>query len=88
MGSFEWTKAANEAFEVIKKKLLEAPILALPDFNQVFEVKCDANGVVIGAIFHQAKRSVAYFSEKLNESRKKYSTYNKKFYAIVRALNY
>lgn len=31
---------------------------------------------------------MAYSSEKLNNSRRKYSTYDKKFYAIVRALNH
>ncbi|KAJ0038691.1 hypothetical protein Pint_22292 [Pistacia integerrima] len=31
-GNFEWTREAKDAFEVIKRKLCEAPILALPDF--------------------------------------------------------
>ncbi|KAJ0043596.1 hypothetical protein Pint_19175 [Pistacia integerrima] len=72
-GSFEWTK------------LCEAHILALPNFNQVFEVECDASGVGIGAVLNQSKRPIAYFSEKLSDSRRKYSTYDKEFYAIVRA---
>jgi len=36
----------------------------------------------------QEKWPIAFFSEKLNESKRKYSTYNKKFYAIVRALEH
>ena len=87
-GNFEWSKSAHDAFEVVKKKLCEAPILALPNFDQVFELECDASGVGIGAVLTQGKRPIAYFSEKLSDSRKKYSTYDKEFYAIIRALDH
>ena len=30
---FKWTSVAEESFELIKKKVLEAPCLALPYFN-------------------------------------------------------
>ncbi|KAF8083117.1 hypothetical protein N665_0791s0014 [Sinapis alba] len=36
-GSFVWTPEAAAAFDVIKNKLISAPILALPDFSLVFE---------------------------------------------------
>ena len=42
----------------------------------------------IGAVLSQEKRPLAYFSEKLNEAKRKYSTYDKKFYALVCALEY
>jgi len=39
-------------------------------------------------VFPQDQRPIACLSEKLNGSRKNYSTYNKEFYALVRALDH
>jgi len=87
-GSFEWTTATHDAFKMLKSKLYEASVLAVPNFNKLFEVDYDASGVGIGAILMQDERLIAYFSEKLNDSRKNYSTYDKEFYALVRALDH
>ena len=87
-GPFEWTKAAQRALEEVKQNLCQAPVLALPNFDDLFEVECDANGVGIGAVLIQSKRPLAYFSEKLNGSKCNYSTYDKEFYAIIRALSH
>ncbi|GJR05644.1 putative CCCH-type zinc finger family protein, partial [Tanacetum coccineum] len=87
-GNFIWTKEAQASFERIKAKMTEAPVLALPNFEKVFELDCDASGVGIGAVLSQDNRPIAFFSEKLSKSRQKYTTYEKEFYAIVRALEH
>jgi len=48
-------------------------------------VECDAFGVSFRGVLIQEGRLLSYFSEKLSESRRKYSTYDKEFFAIIRA---
>jgi hypothetical protein len=84
--SFHWRKEVEKSFNLLKKKITEKPILVLLDFIKTFQVKCDASGFAIGAILSQDDRLIAYFSDKLNEVKVNYSTYDKELYAFIQAL--
>jgi hypothetical protein len=84
--SFHWTEETEKSFKLLKRKITEQLILVFPDFQKTFQVKCDASGFAIGAVLSQEDRSIAYFSEKLNEVKLKYSMYDKEFYVIIQAL--
>jgi hypothetical protein len=67
---------------LLKIRLCFAPILALPNFTKVFEIRCDASSICIGALLKQDKSLIAYFSEKINKATLNYSTYDKKLLCI------
>nr|GEW68773.1 reverse transcriptase domain-containing protein [Tanacetum cinerariifolium] len=50
---FVLSKDCIDAIETLKKKLTEAPILVVPDWNLPFELMCDASDFSIGAVLGQ-----------------------------------
>jgi transposase InsO family protein len=84
--SFRWGPAQQQAFDALKSKLTQAPLLQLPDFEKTFELECDASGIGIGIVLIQGGKPVAFFSEKLHGPSLNYSTYDKELYALVQVL--
>jgi hypothetical protein len=83
---FQWTAEAERSFNLLRQKIIEQPVLVLPDFQKTFQVKCDVSGYAVGGVLSQDDRPVAYYSEKLEDAKLKYSTYDKEFYAVIQAL--
>ena len=50
---FEWTEKRHDAFTTLKQLSMDAPSLALPDFDKAFILYTDASFVGLGAALHK-----------------------------------
>ena len=84
---FNFDAACQSSFEAIKTRLVEAPIIAKPDWNSEFEIMCDASDYAMGAVLGQKVdkmfRAIYYASKTFNEAQEYYSTIEKKMLAMV-----
>ena len=66
--TFQWGGKQQKAFEALKEKISTAPVLALPDLQQPFEIETDASGYAMGAVLLQQKKPICYHSEKFSQA--------------------
>ena len=78
---FQWTPACQEGFNQLKKALMEAPVLAYPDYSKLFILETDASLKGLGAVLSQKGddneiRVIAYASRSLRPSEKSMRDYS------------
>ncbi|KAJ0468921.1 putative nucleotidyltransferase, Ribonuclease H [Helianthus annuus] len=83
---FEWGPRQEEAFKILKHRLTNAPILALPEGTEDFEVYCDASKLGYGCVLMQRKKVIAYASRQLKKHEENYTTHDQELGAIIFAL--
>ena len=75
---FVFDEDCKEAFEVLKKALITAPIVQPPDWNLPFEIMCDASDFAVGAILGQRVDKklnvIHYVSKTLDSAQTNYAT--------------
>ncbi|KAK1423916.1 hypothetical protein QVD17_19227 [Tagetes erecta] len=84
---FEFSDECVRAFELLKEKLISAPILVAPDWSLPFEVMCDASDFAVGAVLGQRREKhfhpIYYASKTLNDAQENYTTTEKELLAVV-----
>ncbi|GKD79410.1 putative reverse transcriptase domain-containing protein, partial [Tanacetum coccineum] len=73
----------EEAFQILKDKLCNAPVLALPDGLEYFVVYCDASGLGLGCVLMQRSRVIAYASRQLKIHERNYTTHDLELDAVI-----
>ncbi|GJW43430.1 reverse transcriptase domain-containing protein [Tanacetum coccineum] len=75
--------------QTLKKKLTEAPILVVPDWNLPFELMCDSSDFAIGVFLGQQRskhfQPIHYASKTMTEAQIHYTTTEKEMLAVVYA---
>ena len=84
---FNFDESCQYSFAKIKSRLVEAPIMAKPDWNKEFEIICDASDYAMGAVLGQKAdkvfRAIYYSSKTFNEAQENYSTTENEMLAMV-----
>lgn len=87
-----WTPEANQAFESCKSQLANASLLAHPLANTTLTLHADASDSSMGAVLEQREngmwRPLGFYSKKLTDTQKRYSTYDRELLAIYSGLKY
>lgn len=83
-----WTSSCQQAFDNAKALLVNAPILAAPNFEKVFKLAVDASETGAGAVLLQGdeqgiEHPVCFFSKKFNSHQRNYSVIEKEALAFI-----
>lgn len=92
MKPWQWGEEEQKAFDTLKQKMVEAPVLCHPDFSgkYPFKIETDASSVGLGAILSQqfpdGDHVIGYYSYTLKDKERGWSTTEREAYAIIKAL--
>ncbi|GJR17244.1 putative reverse transcriptase domain-containing protein [Tanacetum coccineum] len=84
--TYVWGDKQDESFQILKEKLCNAPVLALPDGPDDFVVYCDASKQGFGCVLMQRGKVIAYASRQLKKHENNYTTHDLELGAVVFAL--
>ena len=84
---FAWSEECQSAFELLKTRLTEAPVLALPNDTGTYVIDTDASGESIGAVLSQIQdgqeRVICYGSRVCHQAEQNYDVTKRELLAIV-----
>lgn len=81
-----WGQSQSSAFVQVKQLIAEQILLQWPDLNKPFDIETDASDYQLGAVIKQDNVPVAFFSRKLTQAQRNYTTIEKELLSIVEVL--
>jgi hypothetical protein len=88
----DWSQQMEDAFVAAKAALCEVVSLAQPDLTAAVSLACDASDTHVGAVLQQWSSKgwqlPSFYSKKLDESKKKYSTFDRELLAVYLAVRH
>jgi hypothetical protein len=84
---YQWTPQTEQAFQLLKQELIQAPVLTVPNFQDTFVLETDASDYGIGVVLMQAGHPVAYLNKHLCPRNQTLSVYEKECMAILMAID-
>lgn len=89
---YRWNETHEKAFQELKTRLMEPPVLHCPDYDQPMEIHTDASGHSLGAVLIQRidkkERVIAYASRALNRCERNYSTPERECLGVIFGIEY
>ena len=89
-----WNSAEQSAFDALKQALIDATNqpLSIIDWNKPFDIYTDASDIAIAGVLSQTDsqgnhRPISFFSKKLNDTQRKWSTIEREAFAVLESLN-
>ncbi|ESK83628.1 hypothetical protein Moror_12017, partial [Moniliophthora roreri MCA 2997] len=89
--AFKWTEACEAAFQTLKKKFQQQPVLWMPDSGKPFIIEADASKWASGGVLRQLGEDsklhpCGYISHAFDSTERNYKIYDRELFAIIRAL--
>ena len=98
---WKWEERQQRAFEELKQRMCQGPVLQQPDFGKKFYLQADASLYGVGAVLSQegkhltpslAKQQkpilhpIAYYSATFTQTERNYDIYERELLAVMKAL--
>jgi hypothetical protein len=83
---FEWRQEHQDAFDQIKTLMSKEMLLTFPNFNEPFHIFTDASKYQLGTVIMKDNKPLAFYSRKMNEAQKRYTTGEQELLSIVEML--
>ena len=81
----------QKAFDELKKRFTEEPVLMMPDQTRLFQIEMDASKYATGAVLTQLdsnddRHPISFISKTLSPTERNYEIYDWELLAIIQAL--